>query len=139
MRFLNINGTPEFKNIEKYRIDWTKKSRSKVQFMVKAFLYPFWRKYVVYEEMPVYGTKMQVDIVNVSKKIAIEVQGKQHDDFNPFFHNNSRRTYFHNMQNDLKKREWLELNGFQVIEIYETEAPSLTVEFFKEKFNVILS
>ena len=85
MRLFNINGREQKKNVSKYVIDWNKKSRSKVQFAVKKFLEPFWNSQIVYEEFPVYGSRMKVDILNATKKIAIEVQGGQHNSFNKFF------------------------------------------------------
>ena len=76
------------KNVSKYKIDWEKKSRSKIQFAVKQFLKPHWCYQVCFEEFPVFGSKMSVDILNATKKIAIEVNGPQHKKFNKFFHNN---------------------------------------------------
>ena len=86
MRLFNINGRLQKKSVSKYLINWNKKSRSKVQFKTKKFLEPFWRGHIVYEEFPVYGSRMTVDILNATKKLAVEVQGKQHGEFNKFFH-----------------------------------------------------
>ena len=132
MRLYNIHGKLQNKNVRKYLIDWESKSRSKVQTKVKNFLQPHWENHVVYEEFPVYGTRMHVDIVNVTKKIAIEVQGKQHTSFNKFFHNNSRLNYLNSIKRDVQKREWLEKNRFKVIEIEEDEINLLNLEYFKE-------
>ena len=84
MRLFNINGRLQKKSVSKYLINWNKKSRSKVQFKTKKFLEPFWRGHIVYEEFPVYGSRMTVDILNATKKLAVEVQGKQHGEFNKF-------------------------------------------------------
>jgi len=138
MRFLDVNGNPRFRNIEKYRMNWDKPSRSNAQFRTKQFLKRYWQHHVCYEEMPVYGSRLSVDIVNVSLKIAIEVQGGQHEDFNEFFHKGSRRKYFRGIQNDLTKRQWLENNGFVLYEIYDHETTNLTPEFFREKFRLFL-
>ena len=107
MRLLNINGKLQKKSVTKYLVDWDKKSRSKIQFTVKQFLKTYWKGQVVYEEFPVYGTKMSVDILNATKKIAIEVQGRQHNEFNKFFHSDSRLKYLESIKRDLKKAEWL--------------------------------
>jgi hypothetical protein len=85
MRLLNIYGRLERKNVNKYLIKWDKPSRSKIQFEVKRFLKRYWQSCVVYEEFPVYGSRMKVDILNATKKIAIEVNGAQHSNFNKFF------------------------------------------------------
>ena len=136
MRLLNINGRPQKKNVSKYLIKWNKKSRSKVQFKTKKFLEPFWKGQIVYEEFPVYGSRMTVDILNATKKLAIEVQGKQHGEFNKFFHNNSRLKYLEGIKRDIKKAEWLEKNEFILLEIEEDEVDSLSLEFFKKKFGI---
>ena len=71
MRLYDINGKLKFLNVSKYRIQWEKSSRSNVQFLVKQFLKQYWTNNIVYEEFPVYGSRMKVDILNATKKIAI--------------------------------------------------------------------
>ena len=136
MRLLNINGRLQKKSVSKYLINWNKKSRSKVQFKTKKFLEPFWKGHIVYEEFPVYGSRMTVDILNATKKLAVEVQGKQHGEFNKFFHDNSRLKYLEGIKRDIKKAEWLENNGSILLEIEEDEVDSLSLEFFLEKFGM---
>lgn len=135
MRLYNIRGRQVNKNVSRYLIDWDKKSRSNLQFKVKQFLKPFWEKHIVYEEFPVFGTRMKVDIVNVTKFIAVEVNGQQHGSYNKFFHN-SRYGYFQSISRDVKKEEWLEKNGFEVITVEYDEVDFLTEEFIKEKFDI---
>ena len=136
MRLFNINGRLQKKSVSKYLINWNKKSRSKVQFKTKKFLEPFWKGQIVYEEFPVYGSRMTVDILTATKKLAVEVQGKQHGEFNKFFHNNSRLKYLEGIKRDIKKADWLEKNGFILLEIEEDEVDSLSLEFFLEKFGM---
>lgn len=129
MRLYNVKGKLQSKIVTRYLIDWEKKSRSKIQFKVKQFLKSYWENHVVYEEFPVYGTRMKVDILNATKKIAVEVNGRQHSSFNPFFHNNSRAKYLSSIKRDVKKAEWLEKNGFTLIEIEQDEVNQLSEEF----------
>jgi hypothetical protein len=135
LRLYNIRGRQVNKNVSRYLIDWDKKSRSNLQFKAKQFLKPFWEKHIVYEEFPVFGTRMKVDIVNVTKFIAVEVNGQQHGSYNKFFHN-SRYGYFQSISRDVKKEEWLEKNGFEVITVEYDEVDFLTEEFIKEKFDI---
>ena len=93
MRLYNIKGKLQSRLVSKFLIDWDKKSRSKIQFKVKQFLKPYWQNHIVYEEFPVYGTRLKVDLLNATKKVAVEVNGRQHSSFNKFFHNNSRAEY----------------------------------------------
>ena len=109
MRLLNINGKLVNKNVRKNLIDWEAKSRSKLQFKFKQFFYPYWKNHIVYEEFPVYGSMLKVDILNATKRIAVEIQGNQHESFNEFFHDHSRLKYLQSIKRDVKKEKWLEL------------------------------
>lgn len=137
MKLLNFKRKLVNKNVTKYLIKWDSKCKSILQFRVKQFLKPYWIGHVVYEEFPVYGTKLRVDILNASYKIAIEVQGAQHNEFH-YFHNGEPLNYLEGIKRDFKKREWLELNEFTLIEINHDEVDSLSKEFFLKRFNINL-
>lgn len=137
MRLKNIYGKLVYKNVRSKLIDWDGKSRSKVQRQVKKFLKDYWSKCIVYEEFPVYGSRMSVDILNATKKIAVEVQGRQHDEYNKFFHKN-KINYLYSMERDFNKKKWLEQNDFQLVEILELEVANLNEKFFSEKYGIIL-
>jgi len=137
MRLYDIRGRLRFKNVSKKLISWKKKSRSKLQKKVKDFLKPYWKNHICYEEFPVYGTRMSVDLLNATRKIAIEVNGEQHEKYNKFFHKN-RLNYFYSIKRDFEKRKWLERNGYDLIEINYDEVDNLSEGFFLTKFNVRL-
>ena len=137
MKFKTLSGkTRTISNAKKYRIDWTGSSKSKIQKRVKVYLENYWKNHIVFEEFPVAGTRLSLDFYNANKKVAIEVQGKQHGEFNKFFHDNSRLKYLEGIKRDIKKAEWLEKNGFILFEIEEDEVDSLSLEFFLEKFGM---
>ena len=138
MRLLDVRGRLKNKAVSKYVINWDGESRSKLQFKVKQFLKPYWYSHVVYEEFPVYGTKMKVDILNATYKIAVEVNGQQHSKFTPFFHQNRTEAFVDSIQRDVSKRKWAELNNFKFVEIEYDEVDQLTAEWFEEKFDVTL-
>lgn len=136
MRLYNINGKLVNKNVNKYLIKWDKKSRSKLQFRIKQFLRQYWENQIVFEEFPVYGSLMKVDIINATKRIAIEVNGNQHSEFNPFFHDKSRLKYLGSITRDYQKHEWLTKNNFKIIELEESEEDKISVDFIKEKYGI---
>jgi len=138
MRLYNVHGKLVNKNVNKYLIKWDKKSRSNPQYVAKQFLKRYWSGHIVYEEFPVYGTRMHVDILNATLKVAIEINGAQHNSFVPFFHNNSRLNYLKSIKRDYKKYEWLVSNDFQVVEILDSEVFDLSKKYFKDKFNILL-
>ena len=138
MRLFDVNGRLVDKPVSQYSIVWNGKCRSNIQYDVKQFLKPFWQAHIVFEEFPVFGTKLKVDILNITMKISVEVNGKQHEKYNPFFHKGSPANYLKGFKNDYKKFQWLEKNNFKIVEIAEDEVPYLTKDFFLNKFGVTL-
>jgi len=137
MKLYNVRGRLQNKNVSKYLIDWDGKCRSKIQLKVKQFLKEFWENHVVYEEFPVFGTRLKVDLVNITKRIAVEVQGQQHTTYNKFFHG-SRTGYWKSIKRDVQKDNWLVSNDFHLIEVNYDEVDKLSKSFFEKQFNVIL-
>lgn len=121
MTFLTLSGRPINRCLNPYRIKWDIKSRSKFQFKVKQLLKPIWSFDIVFEEFPVFGTKLKVDFVNMTKRIAVEVNGPQHDKLNKFFHNNSRMEFLAGIKRDILKYNWLIKNDIRLIEIVESD------------------
>jgi hypothetical protein len=122
MRFKTLFGaTRTVKKAKKYLIDWDGPSRSKIQFKTKQFLKKHWSNYIVFEEFPVAGTKLSLDFYNANKKIAIEVQGKQHTRYVPFFHGKNKINYLNQLRRDQEKLKFCELNDINLIEIYEED------------------
>lgn len=137
MKLYNVNGKLVSKNVSKYLIDWDGTCKSQIQFKVKQFLKPFWSSYVMYEEFPVYGTLLKVDILNASLRIAVEVQGPQHNNFH-FFHGKAPINYLNSIKRDMKKVDWLERNEFKLVEINFDQVETLNKNFFKEKYSIVL-
>jgi hypothetical protein len=137
MKLYNIHGNLVSKNVNKYAIDWNGPSKSKLQFQVKQFLKPYWFPYIVFEEFPVYGSLLKVDFINASLKIAVEVHGPQHGELH-FFHDEKPANFLMSIKRDTDKIEWLTRNEFTICEISHEEVPTLSKEFFKEKFQIDL-
>jgi|TARA_Y100000361_G_C10943514_1_gene230000 hypothetical protein len=136
VKLYDIKGRLVNKSVTKYRIRWDGECRSNFQYEVKQFFKKFWYGQICYEEFPVYGTRMKVDLINMTKRIAVEVQGAQHEQFNKFFHNNSRANYLKSITRDHDKIVWLENNNFKVLEIFEADLASLSKKYIFDKFEV---
>ena len=136
MKLYDISGKLRYKSVQKYRIEWDGACRSNLQYEVKQFFKTYWVGQICYEEFPVYGTRMKVDMINMTKRIAVEVQGAQHDSFNKFFHNNSRANYLSSIKRDYDKRVWLESNDFKVLEVFEEDLKSLSKKYIMQKFEI---
>jgi hypothetical protein len=118
------------------RINWDKKCRSNFQFDVKQFFKPYWLVHSVYEEFRIPSLRLYIDLINFSKKIVIESNGEQHQEYNKHFHKGNPLNYLDQIARDRKKSDWCEINGFTFIEIYKDDIPYLSRQFFLEKFNV---
>lgn len=129
MTFLTFGGKKKEVSLNRYRIVWDGKSRSKFQQEVKQFLKRYWLTQAVYEEMPVAGTRMKIDIYNANKRLAVEVDGAQHDKFNKHFHKDNRILYSQHIGRDIKKEDWCELNSITLIRIKPEDLP-LSKSFF---------
>jgi hypothetical protein len=78
-----------------------------------------------------------VDILNATLKIAVEVNGPQHSEFH-YFHGQNPMEYLNAVKRDMQKVDWLEKNGFKLVEINWDEIDQLSKEFFKQKFGLDL-
>lgn len=123
MRFCKLNGKYVTKSVTKYKIDWDKKTRSKYQDKVKQFLREYWDGLSIYEEFPVVGTKMTLDFLNLSNRIAVEVQGEQHMEHNKFFHGKTKIKFWDQLDRDVQKKEWCRLNDIELIEVFPSDIP----------------
>lgn len=122
MRFNTLTGAIRtVKKAKNYLIDWDSPSRSKIQFQTKQFLKKYWSKHIVFEEFPVAGTKLSLDFYNANKKIAVEVQGKQHTKYVPFFHGKNKINYLNQLKRDQDKLKFCEANDIQLVEVYQDD------------------
>jgi hypothetical protein len=77
---------------------------------------------MIFEEVTLPGSKTQsndllyVDFLLPSKSLAFEVQGQQHSEYVPFFHEN-KQGFGKAKVRDSYKREWCELNNILLIEL----------------------
>jgi hypothetical protein len=135
VKFKTLTGSVKgVRHPKKHLIKWTGKSRSKRQKAVKKFLHSYWKDHIVFEEFPIVGTRMSFDFYNANKKIAIEVQGRQHTQYVPFFHGN-KMNYLSQLRRDQQKLEFCKLNKIKLIEIYDEDKVNKTL-FAKN--NVVL-
>ncbi|MAF24965.1 hypothetical protein CL634_05255 [bacterium] len=131
----NLTGKVVTKNVSKYIINWDATCKSKFQFEVKQFFKSFWFYQICFEEFPVYGSLMKVDLLNATKKIAVEANGVQHGEFVEHFHGHPAN-YLQSIRRDWKKTEWLESNGFSLIEIEPKDLKRLTPKYIENKFDI---
>ena len=131
MNFISLSGKLRpLKNINRYTIDWDKPSRSKFQTNVKNFLKKYWFQNVVFEEMPIVGTRMSLDLYNANKRIAIEVQGRQHQSFVKHFHGNLLN-FKYQLDRDQKKESFCSRNDITLVTIFDKDI--ISTKLFEEQ------
>lgn len=131
MNFISLSGKLRpLKNINRYMIDWEKPSRSKFQTNVKNFLKKYWFQNVVFEEMPIVGTRMSLDLYNANKRIAIEVQGRQHQSFVKHFHGNLLN-FKYQLDRDQKKESFCSRNDITLVTIFDKDI--ISTKLFEEQ------
>jgi hypothetical protein len=119
MIFKTLNGsTKRIKKPKNHLIKWAAPSRSKFQFNVKQFLEKYWKSDMVFEELPLAGSRMSFDFYNATQNIAIEVQGQQHTKYTPFFHGKAKSNFLGQIRRDNDKQKYCEINKIKLIEVY---------------------
>ena len=136
MKLITLSGKEIYRSGFKYKVNWDKKERSQFQTNVKNFLKPYLFSHWVFCEFPCYGTRLKIDIFDATTKIAYEINGDHHREYNPFFMNKSRSKYLRCLRNDGLKIKWCEINKIKLIEIYKEDV--LSREFFIERFQIYL-
>lgn len=132
MRWETYNGNFRPLSEAKYSIKWNSPSLSIFQFKVKTFLKQFWFNDMVGEEVLIPQTKLRVDIINFTKRVAVECNGEFHVKHTPYFQK-TEEDFQKQVFRDVYKEHLLEKNGFHVIEIYEKNLP-LTEKWFTKTF-----
>ena len=75
----------------------------------------------ILEECYLPGEQLYLDFFIPSLKIGIEIQGRQHKEFVPFFHGNNKKNFHKAVGRDKRKAEWCLNNGISLIYFEEDE------------------
>lgn len=135
MKVTGLNGRIYSLKVADYLIDWQPaREVSAPQAAVKRFLRPFWQGHICTEETTIPGTRMRVDLMNWTRRIAVEVSPSSSHSFNQFFHRNRVR-FGAAVKRDLDKGRWATLNRFTFIELTETDIPLLSPQWFRDTYD----
>jgi hypothetical protein len=75
---------------------------------------------IILEEIPLPDCGLVLDFFIPSQKLAVEVDGDQHDKYIPFFHK-SKGGFAHAQNNDKLKEEWCNINKIKIIHLKQNE------------------
>ncbi len=137
MRVKKLNSTREvLLNIAKYRINWDTDGSSKPERLFRDLIKPYWKNSIILFQVIIPGSLLRLDFLNVTKKLLVEIDGKQHSEFNKHFHNNSRANYLASIKRDLQKEKWAEDNNIKVLHLNEADLKVFSPQYIKEKFDI---
>lgn len=102
--------------------------RSKRQFEIGRIICTRFKIDPILEDVSLPNSRLSLDFYLPQRKLAIEVQGEQHNEFNPFFHEDIS-DFNAQKDRDAQKLQFCELNGITLL-TFET------VEEAKEYFNL---
>ena len=118
MKFTDTRGREHSVDIRPSR--WERKvtgeGRGKFQSLVGDLLAEIYPRDVICEEFPCSGDNLALDFFVPRKKIAIEVQGRQHGQFVEFFHGD-KEGFDKQKKRDSRKEEWCRINKIRLIKI----------------------
>ncbi len=136
MKVKNLNGKDITLRLPSLKVIWDAKCRSNFQYDVKQFFKPFWLVHSVYEELRIPGCLLYIDLINFSKRIVIEANGEQHQEYNKHFHKGNPFNFLEQINRDMKKAKWCELNNFAFVEIFPDDFKVISRQYILDKFEV---
>lgn len=136
MKVWNFYHTRQVPLKRKYLINWNKPSRSKTQNKFKELIRPYWKYYQVYEEMAIPSSLYRLDFFCENLGLVVEVSPESHHgNYNKFFHRN-RMGYLASIKRDFKKIEWVEKQGFKLLELIDEDLDNFSHDYIQKKFNI---
>jgi len=137
MRVKKLNSNREILiRTSKYLIDWENDGDSSLEIKFRDLIKPYWIRQIVLHQFVIPGSRMRIDFLNCNKKIAVEINGDQHENYNKFFHRGSRVIWLEQIKRDIEKFEWCNLNGIKFLELKKEDLDNFSPEYIKEKFQL---
>lgn len=129
MKVTGINGKEYIWNLTGYDIfNDDKRKRSKYHIKARNLLKEVYNSYRILEEVKLPGSTelhrksvLYLDFYIPSIKLAIEVHGEQHYEYNPFFHK-SKADFLKGLARDEDKIRWCELNDINIVVLKYSES-----------------
>lgn len=104
-------------NLQKFDLKPKALCRSNRQYDVGQFLTTRYPLDTVLEDVTIPGTRLSLDFYIPQRKIAVEVQGEQHDSYNAWYHGGKRGNFAKQQQRDSDKELFCELNRIKLIKV----------------------
>ncbi len=122
MKVIGLNGREYNLNLQKYDVKANdKRKRSKHHMRARKLIKEVYHSYRVLEEVKLPGSTsthkrsvLYLDFFIPNIRKAVEVHGRQHYEYTPFFHK-SKADFILAKARDEDKIEWCELNNIEIV------------------------
>jgi hypothetical protein len=99
---------------ERYPVRSREQSKSHGQYMLGRLLRSIYGQALILEEFPIPDERLVLDFYMPHHNLAFEYQGRQHDEFNKFFHTD-KIGFQRSQARDARKKAWCVLNTISLI------------------------
>lgn len=124
MKVVDLSGRQHTWSLKGYQVEsGDTRPRSSGHLACRALLKKLFPLDVILEEIPCPGENLFLDFFLPARKIAIEIQGRQHDNFVPFFQK-TKPKFYQSQQRDRRKAEFCKLNGIKLVALPDSEDES---------------
>jgi hypothetical protein len=125
MRVQDLSGRTHVLNLKGYQVSLDDtRQRSNLHLKCRSLLYQIFPLDIICEEVPIPGESLFLDFLISVRKIAVEVQGSQHDEYVPFFHKNDKNNFSKAQKRDKRKASWCSLNNIRLVTLNHDESES---------------
>ena len=130
MKVVGLNNRVYDLNLSKFIVNGNEiKNRSQYHIQARMLLRDMFKGYILLEEVKMPGSRcpskksaLFVDFFLLNLMLAVEIHGKQHYEYTPFFHK-SKIGYLHSIERDKIKKQWCDLNNIQLIVLKYSDTP----------------
>jgi hypothetical protein len=127
MKVIGLNDKEYTLNLLKHKDNSERTNKSKIHILARTLLKNCYPAYTIYEEVKLSGSTnpknksvLFLDFLIPNLMIGVEVHGKQHFEYTPFYHK-TKLGYYQHLYRDNLKAEWCEKNGIQLIHLKYNE------------------
>lgn len=121
MKVIGLNNREYNIHLPKYLKNQKKTNKSSLHLLARDLLKECFPAYTIYEEVTLPGSTnpknksvLYLDFFIANLKIGVEIHGRQHFEYVPYFHKNKMGFANHKYRDNLKS-EWCEKNNIKLI------------------------
>lgn len=124
MIVLDLNGNEIKWNFSKYFSRKLREGKSSGHMLTRSILMELFPNSALYEEVTLpTSPATYADFFIPDSRLFVEVNGKQHYEYNPFFYKD-KLEFYKSQSRDRMKKEWCRINNFTIIELPYNETES---------------